>query len=136
MPSERLAVLQRQRQILAEHLNWLDAEIAAEEKTSTPDSAIQASREVALPSSPLPEPSPPRANPPAQPDAPADSVLKEADPEALARANALADTLIKEYRAQNPHSPESTRRSCLLLTVAFGLFGVAGLMGLYWFFYR
>lgn len=134
MPSERLAVLQRQRQILAEHLTWLDAEIAAEKAVSA--STLHAPPEVALPPTPPPAPPPLGSDSPIPPAPPVTGVLKEPDPEALARANALADSLIKEYRAQNPHSPESTRRSCLMLTLAFGLFGVAGLMGLYWFYYR
>lgn len=134
MPSERLAVLQRQRQILAEHLTWLDTEITAEKAVSA--STLQAPPEVALPPTPPPAPPPLGSDSPIPPAPPVTGVLKEPDPEALARANALADSLIKEYRAQNPHSPESTRRSCLMLTLAFGLFGVAGLMGLYWFYYR
>lgn len=136
MSSARLAALLRQRQILTEHLAWLDSEIAAASTASAAATELPAVSENSAPVSPSPQPPPALPDAQPRPDAPVQGTLKQPDPEALARANALADSLIKEYRAQNPNTPESTRRSCLMLTLAMGLFGVAGLMGLYWLYYR
>jgi hypothetical protein len=135
MPSDRLAALLRQRQLLTGHLAWLDAEIAeasGQNPTQTPTPSVAA----------------PTPTPPSPPQAPASEPaivatvavtagkLKEADPEALARANALADSLLKDYSARNPDTPQAARRSCLMLTLAIGLLGVAGLMAIYLIFYR
>jgi hypothetical protein len=138
MPSERLATLLRQRQQLAEHLIWLDTEITAAEAVST----LQAAPLTASPSGSTP-PALPAATaiaPPVTPGAPAGpeftGKLIEADPAALARANALADSVLESYRAQSTDTPQATRRSCLLLAVAFALLCTAAVMGIYLFYYR
>ncbi len=130
MPSDRLAALLRQRQLLTGHLAWLDAEIA--EASGLSPEAAPAASPTAPPTPPPPLPAPTTATE----SAPTTGKLKEADPEALARANALADSLLKDYAARNTDTPQSARRSCLMLTLAVGLLGIAGLMGIYLIYYR
>ena len=132
MSSDRLATLLRQRQLLSTHLAWLDAEIA-EASGLSPSTPPPAS--TPLPPPPPPSPPPARPGPEQAGTAPAGS-LREADPEALARANALADSLLKDYAARNTDTPQSARRSCLMLTLAVGLLAVAGFMGIYLIYYR
>lgn len=66
--SDRLAVLRRQRQLLTEHLAWLDREIAAAEDASAsslypnfPPPGALATPDLPLASDPLPETLDPRA---------------------------------------------------------------------------
>jgi len=130
MPSDRLAALLRQRHLLAGHLAWLDAEI-------TEASGLNTDETLAPPASPSVSPAPPAPLPSTAIDGPqTPGKLKDADPEALARANALADSLLKDYSARNTDTPQSTRRGCLMLALAVGLLGVAGLMAINLIFFR
>jgi hypothetical protein len=127
MPSERLDALLRQRQLIRDHLTWLDSVI-----TATSDPAPLPPTTPPPLSSPL-SPATNNASPPATPPA---GKLVEADPEALARANALADSLLHDYHSKNPDTPATTRHSCLLLTIAFVLFCTAAVMAVYLSHYR
>ena len=61
---------------------------------------------------------------------------KAVEEEKLASANARADAILEEYAATDRLDPDAARRSCLLLAVALFLFGVAGLLAVYFFRYR
>lgn len=130
MPSDRLAALLHQRQLLTGHLAWLDAEIA-EASGLNPDETLAPAAFPSAPAAP-PAPLPSTATEGSQ----TPGKLKDADPEALARANALADSLLKDYSARNTDTPQSTRRGCLMLALAVGLLGVAGLMAINLIFFR
>ncbi len=121
--SDRLANLTRQRQLIEEHLQWLDSEIANE----IPEGAQIASASSIDRSTPThaaiePLPTPPVA-----------AIQTE---EAEEDVDALTDQLISQY------AHVSTRREMdprLGLILFFG--GILGLMGLavflfYWFGYR
>ncbi|MEY4488705.1 MAG: hypothetical protein RIQ79_1213 [Verrucomicrobiota bacterium] len=133
-PSERLATLLRQRQHLAEHLAWLDTEIASASSGSAASELNTPAVRIAStpPSLSIAQPATP--SPPAGPEF--SGKLIEADPDALARANALADSVLESYRTQSADTPQATRRSCLLLTVAFALLCAAAVMGVYIFYNR
>ena len=99
--SDRLDQLLRQRALLLEHLQWLEAEIAAAEPALTP--------------SPVEEPSvshDPR---------PTLSPVTEDAPR-LAVAHEMADEIIARYQTEEALKPQDVKRGCL---VAF--FAVLGL---------
>jgi hypothetical protein len=125
MLPERLAALLRQRALVAQHLAWLDAEIA----------------EVA--GTPLASPTPPALSAPVAPSAVASAVTDATAPElsepispAVAAANQRADAIIEKYRTTEAINPAQTKRGCLLSFIAFMLFSIAGVLAIYLLNYR
>lgn len=139
MSSARLSTLLRQRQLLTEHLAWLDTEIAAASAPASPSLTPQPAPFVPVatslpaPLSPVPvtPPAPSVVDPLALPAAPAPASPSDTSPDALALANARADALLAEYRAKSDATPDNTRRSCILLAVGLGLIGIALIMAIY-----
>ena len=133
MSNDRLDALRRQRALVAQHLAWLDAEIsAAGEPGPAPAAGPEESPAPAAPAAP-PPPLPPR--PPAA-AAEAAEAPPAADEEKLAVANARAAEILERYAATDRFDPQATRRGCLLFAIAVFLFGVAGLLAVYFFRYR
>lgn len=136
MSPDRLAALRLQRALVAQHLAWLDAEIAAA-ASSAPATPVVTNpvtnpspAPVAVPASPtpaaLPAPAVARAVQPT-PEPPAD---------ALALANARADEIIAQYSTEGRFDPKSARRGCILLASAVFLLGLAGAMFVYLLYYN
>ena len=128
MSNDRLDALRRQRALVAQHLAWLDAEIAAANGAPAP----------VFP--PLDGPAP-ASLPPAPPALPVradntDQTPPAAEPDKLALANARATEILEQYAATDRFNPETTRRGCLLFAVAVFLFGVAAVLAVYFFRYR
>lgn len=135
MSPDRLEALRRQRALVAQHLAWLDSEIAAAAPT-----APFVTNLVTNPSPPAPGPVPAPASPsPSSPPAPAIALstdpTREPAPEALAAANARADEIIAQHAATDRFDPQSTRRGCILLASAVFLLGLAGAMFAYLLYY-
>jgi len=150
MPDKRLAELLRQRSLLSQHVAWLDAEIAhasgsppgsadfqptASHATSSPIDSDSA------PSFAAPYPIIPAALTAAAAANKATTNALESAPtkpisEAVALANKRADDIIASHSATDKFNPESTRRSCVLLAVAFLLIGTATIIGIYLLNYR
>ncbi len=135
MPNDRLDALRRQRTLVAQHLAWLDAEIAAADGAAGPareDEPQPVAPEAAAPviarRPPALPPQPPKNAGPATP--------ASSDEEKLAVANARANAILEEYAVTDRFDPAATRRGCLLFAVAVFLFGVAGLLAIYFFRYR
>jgi hypothetical protein len=112
MPSDRLAELSRQRALVAQHLAWIDAELASAGADNSPTAPV----------SPAPHPS--LAETPPPPDDPA-----------IALANTRADEIIEKYRATEALDPTAAKRGCLLLLGTFSLLGAATLLAIYYFGY-
>jgi len=128
MSSARIATLLRQRQLVAEHLAWLDAEILASATDAGPAQPAAAPAPADL--------SPPPAQAPAHPTNTPGAVPADGTPDAVAQANARADALLAEYRASETDTPENARRSCLLLTVGVALLGAIVLLAAYFLYTR
>jgi hypothetical protein len=141
MSFDRLAALRLQRAIVAQHLAWLDAEIAAASSDPTPatPTAPVVTKLVTNPAlAPVAAPS---LSSPATPPAPAvatpvTSPVPEPSPDALAAANARADEIIAQYSTEGRFDPQSTRRGCILLASAVFLLGLAGAMFVYLLYYN
>lgn len=104
--SARLHQLRRQKEILQEHLAWLDGEIARE---SGVESVVPAA--TAPPVPPLAPPSPPATD-------------------------AAADELLARYRAEEALNPKAARRGCLLaFSLGLGLL-IAIVVTIYFVRYR
>jgi predicted lipid-binding transport protein (Tim44 family) len=143
--------LRRQRALIAEHLSWLDREIAAAEASSAPpqDGALLAPQIAPAPLGLAPVQPPPQFDALAAPVAPSpDAPSSEAaqpvhtpaavavDPAAVAEANARADAILASYSAQDRFDPGAARRSCLFMMLgAFAVFGAIFLV-VYWVRYR
>lgn len=130
MPPERLSALKRQRALVAEHLAWLDRELAsatAETPTST-DSLF--------PTSPPPPQTVEPAPLPAQSEAAPDTSAPEEAAARLASANARANAILEEYSTTGRFDPESTRRGCILLASAVLILGFVSLLVIYILRYR
>lgn len=115
--SDRLAELRRQRALVQEQLNWLDAEIGAAEKRS-PASPLVA----ALPKS-VPPPPPP-----------ASTVTPAAGVSTLPAASAIdpvADAMLEEYKVAPEALRTDVRKGCLLYLVAAFALVIAGVAILY-----
>jgi hypothetical protein len=128
MSPDRLAELRRQRALVAQHLAWLDSELAAAETGKAP--------------APSPA-SPPASVVPAAPvdnETPSASSASNATPEpdldpAVALANARADEIIERYRATEAYDPATAKRGCLVLVGALFALGGAVILAIYYFGY-
>ena len=140
--SDRLAELLRQKQLLQEHLNWLDQEIArtatsaalgappppsvakpAPAVTEKPPSEAVADAPVAPPgaSEPKPAPTEPRL------------VAPEGKSEEAMR---MADEIIARYQQEEAIRPEDTKRGCIVLASAVFVILAAIFLVTYVLFYR
>jgi len=120
--SDRLNDLRRQRALVAEHLAWLDREIAETSGLSTV--------------APLAAPSPTPPAPPAHPE-PATRVealvtAAELSPEAAADAEAI----LEQYRVQPDSLQTDVKKGCFLYFFAALAFVALAVVGLYFFFQR
>lgn len=121
--SDRLASLTHQRQLIEEHLQWLNTEIANEIPEGTHIANVSSGNRSTLPTPSALEPDP-------------KTIAAIENQEAVGDVDALTDQLISQY------AHASTRREMdprLGLILFFG--GILGLMGLvvflfYWFGYR
>jgi hypothetical protein len=105
--SDRLPELRRQRALIAEHLAWLDREIAA---AGGETSAAPATRPpVTLP-------------PPADPGAAVDPLA--------------AEKILAEFRREAELSPTKMRRGCIWSFVAAMALFILGVAAIYWLRYR
>lgn len=117
--SQRLAELQRQRALVAEHLAWLDREIAAAASSET--SLAQGSARPAVTAAPLP---PPTSRDPVLPPRPGN--VPSAVPLATGAGDATADVILSEYRGSSGSVRDEVRKGCLLYFVlAFLILGLA-----------
>jgi hypothetical protein len=131
MSPERLAELRRQRALIAQHLAWIDAELAANGgPASSPAPETGASATPPTPAAPTravdsPDPgitgTPPSPAPPADPH--------------LALAHARADDIIERYRSTEALDPASTRRGCITLFVGLLALGFLVILAVYYFRY-
>ena len=114
--SDRLAELRRQRALMAEHLAWLDREIAGTGEKAPSVAALSAS---------VPAAHHPVAAPTATPTAPADPTPAAATAPATAVAPevaAAADAILEEYRVQPDSVHTDVKKGCFLyFAAAFAL---------------
>jgi hypothetical protein len=123
--SDRLAELRRQRALIAEHLAWLDREIAAAEKSS-PTGVASPVSVGALPVSGAPK----IVELPARPAAAPIHVATPMTPVASVTEN-QADEILGQYRVAPTALKEDLRKGCLLYFVgALVLLGLV-VVGLY-----
>lgn len=108
MTPDRLKALQHQRMVVAQHLAWLDAEIA-DAGMPTPADETAAPAAASTP--------PPAADDP------------------RAQAEARADEILAEYAATDRFDPASARRGCIQLTLAVFALGALCLLGIYFWRY-
>ncbi len=109
MDFERLEQLKRQRALIQEHLDWLDAQIDRADAPSSPSTSPKASRLAEAFAA----------------DKPVEFALARPDPEAAARAVVAAD-LYSELGPDTKGAAADTRRGCLLLcALAFGSLAAA-----------
>ncbi|MBC8011546.1 MAG: hypothetical protein H7067_15785 [Burkholderiales bacterium] len=118
MSPDRLDALRRQRALVAQHLAWLDSEIAA--VSPAPASATPPAPLIVAPPTPTLTATPP----------------PEPAPEVLAVANARADEIIAQYSTEDRFDPKSARKGCILLASAVFLLGLAGAMFAYLLYYN
>lgn len=130
MPPDRLDALRRQRALVAQHLAWLDSEIAAAGPTPAPIPPITPVAANATTADTLPVPT--IAATPVQVSA----LGPQPTEDALAAANARADEIIAQHAATDRFDPHSTRRGCILLASAVFLLGLAGAMFAYLLYYN
>ncbi len=124
--SDRLDALLRQRELLQEHLDWLDAEIDAARPSS---GTVAPSSAPVAPTAPIVArvPAAPRVALPA-PIAPTAVVTSDVSPTAVA---AQADEILESYRTPPTSVKSDVRKGCLLYFVgAFLLLGL-GVTALY-----
>ena len=121
MPGDRLNQLIKQKQLLEEHMAWLEQEIAKEQ--GKPEPAIPASR---LESSEELE----------QKEAPKTPVTPEpeVDPEELTPEQTAAD-IYQELGPEASSSAQDARKSCLLIMI-IGTVIVGGILALIYYFYE
>ncbi len=142
--SDRIVELLRQKQLLQEHLNWLDKEIARA-ATSTnqappvplPKSSAPAVIQAPTPSvAPvIPEHAPADIPPPVAPIS-TTTTSTVAGSEHTSEAMRKADEILARYQQEEALQPEDTKRGCMVLAAAvFALMGIAFLVS-YWFFYK
>ena len=123
MSTERLTALLRQRELVAEHLAWLDREIAearGDTSASTPTNA------------PVTLPVEPTVAGAEASQTPSDT----AEPDPVTVANARANEILERYAATDRFDAESTRRGCLLFAIATLVLGLGGLFLIYVLRYR
>lgn len=155
--SDRISELIRQKQLLQEHLNWLDQEIARAAATAalqpgapaTPpsraptvtampppaDMPVPAPKVAAplAPSAPVVPPSATLSSSATSPETPNSSASVETEnPEAMR----MADEIIARYQHDEALRPEDTKRGCLILAGAVFVLMAAAFLISYWFFYR
>jgi hypothetical protein len=110
--SDRLADLRRQRALVQEQLNWLDAEINAAQPPS--------------PAAPVVTPAPPTSPPAPKPATPARGVtpaaLVSTPPAAAGTIDAMAAAMLKEYKIPPKSLHTDIRKGCLLYLI--GAFAV------------
>ena len=123
MSTDRLTALLRQRELVAQHLAWLDREIA-EARGDTPASA-PASAPATLPVEPAVADAAASAPPP-----------NTDEPDPVTVANARANEILERYAATDRFDADSTRRGCLLFAVATLVLGLGGLFLIYVLRYR
>jgi hypothetical protein len=123
--SDRLAELRRQRALMQEHLAWLDAEIAAAEKSGaeTPTPAL------------VPAPglrATPRVVSLTPAATPKIAAVPTASPAAAPAAiDPLADKILEEYRVPEKSLHQDVRKGCFLYFAAALLLLGAAVVGLY-----
>lgn len=140
--SDRIAELLRQKQLLQDHLNWLDREIARAASSAAgheiaPTLSAPAATPAATPPPPAESPAKPVVEPSTPVIAPAQSAAAApvATPKS-AEAMRMADEIIARYQQEDALRPEDTKRGCMVLAAAiFALMGLAFLIS-WWFFYR
>jgi hypothetical protein len=121
MSKERCEELRRQRRVVAEHLGWLDRELAeAEAQTNTVERRDLSSLEVGPIDVLLDEHEPVRFEEP------------EVGAAVLREANRRADELIARHRAEDRFDPGAAKRGCYLMVFIVLALGLAGL----WLVYR
>ena len=131
--SQRLENLKRQKQLIEEHLRWIDAEIVAETGVSWENKDPEAPQKAAS-IAPFPI-SQPEAKPNQNTQPPVAAAF-EAKPEEGTSVDDLSDQLISQYGHIGTRREMDPRLSLLLF---FG--GLLGFIGLvifvfYWFGYR
>lgn len=146
--SDRLAELLRQKQLLQEHLNWLDQEIARTATSAvlgTPPPPSIAKPAPAVTATPPPETA---ANtpvaqvvPPVPPAAPAPKIAPtEPSPSApdgkSEDAMRMADEILARYQQEEAIRPEDTKRGCIVLASAIFVILAAIFLVTYVLFYR
>lgn len=99
--SDRLAELRRQRALVQEQLNWLDAEIRAAEQRS-PSVA------------PVVTPAPPSPPPAPKPPASAPVALVGTPPAPASAIDAMADAMLEEYKIPPKALHTGVKKGCLL----------------------
>ena len=132
MLPDRLEALRRQRALVAQHLAWLDSEIAASSPSIAPTTLPAP---ITAPIFPAARASSVESSAPA-PVASVTLPIPEPTPEALAVANARADDIIAQHAASDRFDPKSAKRGCILLASAVFLLGLAGAMFAYLLYYN
>ena len=134
--SDRLNELRRQRELVEEHLAWLDREIAAASGLKTAPTAT--------PSPAAPAPATPVAAPPALPTPvlATPAVAKPAAPPANASmpdappVEAVAESILADYRVKPDSMKSDVKKGCVLYFFAALAFVAAVVVGLYFLFQR
>jgi hypothetical protein len=113
---DRLQELRRQRVLVAEHLAWLDREIAATEGTPAASPTRDLSPASTLSAKIAPAP-------------PATVV-------AAAAADAEAESILRNYRTEAEHSPAQVKRGCWWAFATSLTLLILSVAAIYWFRYR
>jgi len=132
---DRLNELRRQRALVAEHLAWLDREIAAESGSPAPRAHPEQATRVEGPAPLVAPASAPALRPtplPLMPQAPAPAAAL--DPEMSAQAAADADALLEQYRVAPDALKTDVRTGCFLYFFAAMALLALGVIGLYFYF--
>lgn len=131
MPAERLSTLRHQRALVASHLAWLDAEIAA---LAPLDAASAPATPTTLAS--------PAFNPGTGPILGAPQAAATDRPstppatENLAAAHARADEILARYATTARTDPAETRKGCLLMALVIFCIGWLALLAIYFVRYQ
>ncbi len=121
MSSDRLKQLTKQKELLQEHMDWLEQEIAKEQ--GKPPTSVPASRL----ETPLEKTEPETPSIPVQPE-------PVADPEQLSTEQTATD-IYNELGPDVTNSAQSARNSCLLIMI-IGTVVLGGILGLIYYFYE
>lgn len=124
--SDRLNNLQKQKQLIQDHLHWLDQEILAESGKTGGSSTAAPQAVPALQPSPPPEVSgQTEAVPATSPSAPDEKVLEK-----------ISEDLISKYSRDTGRKEMNPKLGCVLYFAGALGFIVAVVYAIYWFGYR
>lgn len=119
--SDRLADLRRQRALVQEQLNWLDAEIRAAEQRSPAAPVVTAT----------PPGPPPAPKPPVPVSAVTPATVLTPPPAAASATDAMAEAMLEEYKIPPKALHTDVKKGCLLYFAGAMVLLIVGVAVLY-----